>query len=293
MAIGDSITAGFAMKSGPLPFTQITEFRGSVFAIGGDAGETTIPNILRRYNTNLQGAATGTTALRATIDVLNAAVSGALVSDLPGQVATLAKAYNSDPVYNKNGWKMINVLIGANNVCNYCQANTGNLHSADAFEGFFRTTLQSLRGNFTDKTIVNAVQLFNVSQVFEPQQTRYCRFAQGILNLCPCINQPAQRQAMDNLTAEYNRRITKVAAEFQFPNFAVNVQPGFTGISLQTAGINFLSRLDCFHPNQCANQATTAMLWNNLFQAPANKVRNYQLTQANNFYCPGPNDYFA
>ncbi|KAJ3416994.1 hypothetical protein HDV05_007476 [Chytridiales sp. JEL 0842] len=293
MSIGDSITAGFAMKSGTLPFTQITEFRGSVAFIGGDAGDLTVPNYLKNYNPRVQGASTGTTALRATIDVLNAAVSGALVSDLPGQVTELVKAFNArGNTYEDDSWKMVNVLIGANNVCSSCKPNTANLHSADAFERNFRTTMQALRTNF-NKTIVNAVELFDVSEVYEPQQSSsYCRFAQGILNLCECNDTAAKRAAMDALTVQYNERLRKVAAEFQFPDFVVNVQPGLRNISLQTAGLSYLSKLDCFHPSLCANQVVTNMLWNNLFQPASQKVDNYQLTDIIPAFCPGPNDYF-
>lgn len=41
MALGDSITAGFAMKPAPL------EYRGSVYCTGGDEGAKTIANFLR------------------------------------------------------------------------------------------------------------------------------------------------------------------------------------------------------------------------------------------------------
>jgi hypothetical protein len=64
MALGDSITAGFAMTSGMFPFTTLREFRGGVFDIGGDKGERTIANYLRVYNPSLRGPSNGLTALK-------------------------------------------------------------------------------------------------------------------------------------------------------------------------------------------------------------------------------------
>ncbi|RKO88499.1 hypothetical protein BDK51DRAFT_31343, partial [Blyttiomyces helicus] len=55
-ALGDSITAGLFMEDGKLPGSELTlkEYRGKVFDIGGDPGETTIPNLLKTYNPKLE-----------------------------------------------------------------------------------------------------------------------------------------------------------------------------------------------------------------------------------------------
>ncbi|KAJ3098017.1 hypothetical protein HDU96_000165 [Phlyctochytrium bullatum] len=286
MAIGDSITAGFGMNSGRLPFTQVTEFRGLAFSIGGDAGATTVANFFQKYNPAVKGASTGTTALRATIKVLNAAVSGAKVADLTGQVTTLKNAFTSGR-YDANGWKVVSLLIGANDLCASCNAGAT---TPDLFETRFRAALNSLRTNFGTNTIVNAYQIFNVSQVWFPQQTSsYCSFAQGILNLCPCSKTAANRATMDSYAVQYNQRISKVSAEFQFDNFVVNVQPGASNLIINS--LDYLAQIDCFHPNQCSHSSVAGMLWNNMFQPQGQKVNNYQLSTFNQIYCPGPNDY--
>ncbi|KAJ3104299.1 hypothetical protein HDU97_009375 [Phlyctochytrium planicorne] len=287
LAIGDSITAAFGVNSGRLPFTSITEYRGLSFDIGGDPGAITVPNFLKNYNSGLKGASTGTTALKASISVLNAAVSAAKVADLNGQVTTLTNAFKSGG-YSVDGWKMINVLIGANDLCSACNGDAAQ--TPNGFETSFRTAMQALRNNYKN-TIVNAIQIFNVSQVYFPQQSdSYCSFAQGILNECPCSKTAANRALMDSYTVQYNQRISKVAAEFNFSDFVVNVQPAVSNLVINS--LNFLAKIDCFHPNQCAHQTVAGMLWNNLFQAPAQKVNNYQLATFNQLYCPGPNDYF-
>ncbi|KAJ3199473.1 hypothetical protein HDU83_003229 [Entophlyctis luteolus] len=289
MAIGDSITAGFVMTSTAFPFGTLAEYRGLVFDIGGDSGAITVPNFLKVYNAQVAGAATGTTALKASIDVLDAAVSGAEASGLTGQIATLTSAFDSAG-YSQTGWKMINVLIGANDICNSCSsASTSAQHTPAVFETGYRDAIAALRANFTN-VIVNAITLFNVSQVYALQQTSSsCQFTQALLNECPCTNTAANRAAMDENTVAYNNAIRKVASEFSgFADFAVNVQSGVE--NLQITSLNYLSQYDCFHPNLCANQLLAEALWNNMFESAGQKSQ-FTLDATPSVFCPGPTDY--
>lgn len=98
--LGDSISAGFAMKGVPVgrsifvfiyPFS---EYRGLTFAAGGDEYVSdfgwekaiTIPNFLLHYSPGLEGQSFGETRPLARGMNLNGAVSGARVEDVPGQV---------------------------------------------------------------------------------------------------------------------------------------------------------------------------------------------------------------
>lgn len=58
MAMGDSITAGFAAM-GRDTLYLLDEWRGVSATIGGDPGATTIPTILRQFSSTLQGASLG------------------------------------------------------------------------------------------------------------------------------------------------------------------------------------------------------------------------------------------
>jgi hypothetical protein len=49
LALGDSITAGFAMNSGHLPNPYIVEYRGKVYSTGGDSDALTVGNIIKKY----------------------------------------------------------------------------------------------------------------------------------------------------------------------------------------------------------------------------------------------------
>jgi len=87
MAMGDSITAGFAMIG--YPPEAFLEWRQYVFANGGEPGAFTLGNILAQYNPNIQGRATTWTWPLTPGWALNAAVSHASVQDTPSQVAYL------------------------------------------------------------------------------------------------------------------------------------------------------------------------------------------------------------
>ncbi|KAJ3101686.1 hypothetical protein HDU96_009905 [Phlyctochytrium bullatum] len=285
LAIGDSITAGFGIDSQRLPFTQIKEFRGLTFGIGCDEGATTIANFLETYRPSIRGASLGTTPLRATGSVLNAAYSGSKIADVIPQIDILKQAY-SDGSYAPDGWKVVQFLIGANDLCWSCRQDPPPT-TPDLFEERYRNTIRYLQSAFPTKTIVNAFQVFNVSQTWAPQRgSLYCKVTQGILNLCRCDDTAENRARMDAYAVEYNKRVEKVAAEFQSKDFVVNVQPAMSNLVINS--LDYLSRLDCFHPNRCAHSIVAGMLWNNMFQPQGQKVNNYQFTSFNEIYCPGP-----
>lgn len=98
---------------------------------------------------------------------MNAAQSAAIVQDLLSkQLHHLHKQAVANPnIDMARDWKMLTILIGANNVCNFC--NNGELEkrdNADKFEETMRQVLTQAREYFP-RMVVNLVQMFNVSQV--------------------------------------------------------------------------------------------------------------------------------
>jgi hypothetical protein len=87
MALGDSITAGFAMIG--YPPESLLEWRNYGYATGGAEGAFTLANILKRYNANLQGASQSWTWPLTPGAWLDGAVSHASVQNTPSQVAYL------------------------------------------------------------------------------------------------------------------------------------------------------------------------------------------------------------
>lgn len=108
----------------------------------------------------------------------------------------------------------------------------------------------------------------------------------------PTSKGPAGRAAMDVNSVKYNAISNKLAQEFSYqttkdPNFQVVVQPGLSGFNISEFGENFLSLLDCFHPDVAANEAFTVQIWNNMFQAPGKKSTTIDPNNIN-YFCPDP-----
>uniref|UniRef100_A0A7M4ETK3 Phospholipase B1 n=1 Tax=Crocodylus porosus TaxID=8502 RepID=A0A7M4ETK3_CROPO len=79
-------------------------------------------NIFREFNVNLTGYSTGIGNASEPNAFLNQAIPGAEAKELPSQARTLVRLMKNDPRINFNvDWKIITVLIGANDLCNYCK----------------------------------------------------------------------------------------------------------------------------------------------------------------------------
>jgi len=95
---------------------------------------------------------------------------------------------------------------------------------------------------------------------------------------------------MDEMAVLYGQVSAKVADEFASqnthdPNFTVVIQPGLSGYNISSFGAEFLSELDCFHPNLPANEAFTLSIWNNMMSDPANKKTSLDVNDVK-FICP-------
>lgn len=294
-ALGDSITAGFGMISGRPPLSTVLEYRGKVFSIGGDPDEHTISNFLSVYNPHLKGASVGTTMPFAKGNNLNNGVSGAKTQDLDGEVTRLVKLYNSKYKDFKDEWKLITLFIGANNVCLLCTPPITKLPGkadADVFESNVRHVLDRIR-NEIGTSFINLVGLFNVSSVYEASRgDPYCEFVfdPSHMTVCSCIQaDKEQRHAADLVIHEYNTRLKKLEIEYKhkYSNMGISYQPGFTQFEIAKYKQAYLSGVDCFHPNKCANQAMALLLWNNMFSNSTEKNIPMKM-ESIEIVCPNP-----
>eukprot|EP01113_Clastostelium_recurvatum_P044961 TRINITY_DN764_c0_g3_i1.p1 TRINITY_DN764_c0_g3~~TRINITY_DN764_c0_g3_i1.p1 ORF type:complete len:414 (-),score=67.18 TRINITY_DN764_c0_g3_i1:75-1223(-) len=288
MALGDSITAGYAMDG--KSSLAIMEGRGRSWCIGADQNATTTYNFLKFYNPHLVGGSVGTHVATqdwlyiASEDVLNAAQSGAVTGDLPQHeldyLLTQLK-YNPN-IDMANDWKMLTIEIGANDLCGTCPVNgTFSKTSPDQFEAQMRQTLERVRLN-VPKVFVNVLEGFNISQVYTLGQTSlYCaEVHKQVYKECGCLFKPgpqsdSARQEMDILGQQYNQRIRNIAADYaakQYPDFAVVVQPQGRDTSIDKFPLSYLSSLDCFHPSVLGHEMFAITLWNNLITPAAQKV---------------------
>jgi len=298
MALGDSISAGFAMKGVPV------EYRGLVFSIGGDTyvsdiedtKAVTVPNILKIYNPNLQGQATGESTPFTAGQYLDAAIVEAKIGDIPKQVqyliTTLKSAEYAGKIDFQNDWKLLTLFIGANNLCICCHNDSRG--TPEYFAENLRAILTSVQQNIP-RTFVNVMTIFNVSGVWNAgEQYAYCRILWAGLTTgeCPCLLKygAAERQTMDEMAVQYGEVSAKVVAEFSSqnthnPNFTAVIQPGLSGYNIALFGAEFLSELDCFHPNLPANEAFTLSLWNNMMSPPPEKKVSLDPNDVK-FICP-------
>lgn len=311
MALGDSITAAFSV------FGTVAENRGVSWSIGGDADAISFANILRQTSPNpVFGPSLGThfpeipyTPYHAQ-DVLNAAQSGALVQNLPFQVARLVKilkssssttgtrtsstsvtsdtsgtsdisgtsgtsssvtsdtstSNNRDTSISDNSnigggsvdferdWKVLTILIGANNACWVCKKAFFNiLDNADHFEDYLRRTLEKVQQEIP-RVFVNVVPLLKLAQLYNvSKESTYCQQMHAVVGWveCPCAftRNTTTHHFLDAMVQEYNVRTKKVAKEMNDKylasgSFAVVVQPFLEDIEIPS--LSWLSKLDCF-----------------------------------------------
>ncbi|KAF9215497.1 hypothetical protein BGZ59_001246 [Podila verticillata] len=261
VSIGDSISAGFAMVSERPPFATVFEFRGKV--------------------------------------------SGAIAQTISSQIERLRWQFSLVGPYRryKKEWKLATVFIGANNLCAACADNgVGGPEIAEPAEyaAALKSALLELRDSI-GPVFVNLVGIFDVTLVYELSRGYpYCEmlFDKVPIPICGCAtaNEEDRKKAGD-LSREYNTLMEKIADELNEESkdegtFGVAFQPGLTEFKNGSSGFGqgYMSGLDCFHPNKCANQLMAISLWNNMFSSRGNKEVPMN-PSAVQIFCPGPTDY--
>ncbi|TKR59958.1 hypothetical protein L596_029561 [Steinernema carpocapsae] len=169
-ALGDSLTAGNGAGAENHDAIQIVlQYRGLVFHIGGDKEldqHITIPNILRKFNPKLFGQSHGVGSVNVWESAyLNAGVPGAQSSDLPGQAKDLVQKIKTHPEIDvQNDWKLVNIFIGGNDICAYCddrKHNKESFHSPYHFAENIKKAVEILQDNLP-RTIVSLTGMFNM-----------------------------------------------------------------------------------------------------------------------------------
>ncbi|KAI9340139.1 hypothetical protein DFJ73DRAFT_845372 [Zopfochytrium polystomum] len=318
-AMGDSITAAFAAKGLPTPgeITDVRhteENRGASFVMGGDVGAVTLPNFIRRYNPQLKGFSVGDHLAEVCYgplclpyahwptDHLNAAQTGSLVMNLERQLAYLTDAMilSRDIDFHKD-FKLISLFIGSNDLCAGCSKELNHTFlSPDAFEAQIRYVLNALRRNIP-RTVVNIQMELMVSQTWDlTNDEPWCATlrASGLAFECTCAFLPgeigvATRKRMDAVVVEYNRRLIKIASDFQSgeqdPSFMVILDPLFSNVTISEWGMEHVSDVDCFHPSLLTHALMAIGVWSNLFvpfKLKASKLTRPDPSNPPTLFCP-------
>jgi len=184
MALGDSITGLEGTYGG------LEEYRGQSWAIGGDKDAVTLANFFKYYNSSVQGSSLSNHIVEVCLgptfcpdhqyhpdlDQLNAAQSGAWIQNILHQIQSLKKMLKKNPRIDvQNDWKVLTLLIGANNLCDSCDESFNIYDSAAAFEKNLRGIVKELQT--IPRLFVNLVGIFNISGVYTiALNNTYCRY---------------------------------------------------------------------------------------------------------------------
>ncbi|XP_073905509.1 phospholipase B1, membrane-associated isoform X1 [Castor canadensis] len=305
-SLGDSLTAGNGIGSEPGNLSDvITQYRGLSYSSGGDESlknVTTLPNILREFNRNLEGYSVGTGDASATNAFFNLAVPEAKAEDLVGQAQALVQKMKDDHRVNFNeDWKVITVMIGARDLCDYCMDS--NLYSAANFYDHLRKALDILHRE-VPRALVNLVDFMNPSiirQVFLGNPDT-CPIQQASI-LCNCVltlrENTYELARLEVFTKAYQSSMRELVESGRYEtreDFSVVLQPFFLNIQLPILengrpDKSFFAP-DCIHPNQKFHSQLARALWVNMLEPLGRKTDTLNLAKEILLTCPTKDEPF-
>ena len=293
-AIGDSMTAALFAKVktvlGLLPGLidkHSLEFRGVSWSMGGDEGVTTLPNLIKHYNPNLQGYSVKTGKEGTANAAYNFAVSGAVASGLLEQATHLVDRIKSD---NLNGkWKVITLFIGANDFCTVCKET--NTFSPENFYKHILAAIQKL--SELDNVFVNLVQVVDVTELDKLASISQCEIMHELykINTCKCIDESVTHEYHKKYIKTINKLEEFARKEIERDDFTVVIQP-FAGLTKmpQKDPFSYFAP-DCFHFSQKGHLNAAVDLWNNMLEPVGSKTEELSIGQP--IKCPTKsNPYF-
>lgn len=309
--LGDSISAGFSLESHSI-FKDLFEYRGKSFSIGGEKDFRTIPNIFAQYKSNKKCASYATTFITHSLhqyptssysgyqiyiddnvfrgDInCNVAISGALSNQLMKMWQQLSLEWNKFACNYE--WKLLNIMIGANDICQYCINGYNNTINTYIFnmEQLFQNII-----NDYQKTFVNVISVFDVGLTADWQNPG-CELVHKLINECPCIlgndKKGNYKEIVKQLYKDINSLLYPLVKKYEkigvLRNVKFVIQPIMENFQIYNS--SYLSSLDCFHPSAFGHELMATILWNNMFLPEDKKIRNmpYMLP----LHVPGDNDY--
>jgi len=304
--------AGFAPFASPPARTwaeNLREYGGLSFAMGGDAGQPSLPNLLSAVRggddpSPLKGASVGATLPLDLVTVgqrilrphdpakqhLNAAITGLVVEKaVEYEVDYLVEQLKAEGVPD-DAWKLATVLLGADNAIDACIEPTPENTKPEFVEEHMRALLQALHDRipnlFVSLALMPNLTAPHAFMVANPG----CREVQSLIKDASCVFD-GNLAAVDRIAVAYNDVFERIAFEWdakQLPGFTVRAQPFASKI--QSDDPTELSALDCFHPSVYSHHILALGLWNNLQQPPGAKtpIPEHGSVQ---YLCPGEDDF--
>jgi hypothetical protein len=279
MAIGDSITAGFAARS------TVYEARDISWSIGeGSSSQLTFPWLLSQYSSQVEGQSTKAVIpnnfthlpygdYHPKTDHLNVAESQGAVhhgslDQQWGYLRTALKGYKD----LDSRWKVLTLWMTANDVCGQCNGPMGT-KKVDQWVAKTEELLQNVTGSMK-KVYINLIPTLDLSRIADVQRHyTLCKWEHKyLLNECGCIDKgnSSQLKTLDKNVHMLNGKLHEIAARWQSKlrsegrtDAAVVVQPFLENLRVPI-DLNFLNHLDCFHPSALGHQSLAVGLWNSM-----------------------------
>ncbi|XP_060115378.1 phospholipase B1, membrane-associated-like [Heteronotia binoei] len=280
-ALGDSLTTAVGAQATGLSDLK-TPWRGFSWSAGSDGtleSHTTLPNILKKFNPNLSGFSTGTEKETAGF---NRAVGEATAQNLSAQAFELVELMKSSPDINyKEDWKLVTILIGRNDLCQYCLDR--ETYSVEKYVQHLQDSLDILYEELP-RAFVNVVEIMELTGLRQiERETSGCVLSGE--SLCPCFLNPwensSQLQEMQKVNRDFQERSMMMINGSRYDkreDFAIVVQPFFqnTNMPLDRDGKPDLSffAVDCFHFSARGYASMATALWNNMLE-PVGQKQSY------------------
>ncbi|XP_049640646.1 phospholipase B1, membrane-associated [Suncus etruscus] len=277
-ALGDSLTAGNGIGSEPDNLIGYTiEYRGLSFSGGGDGSlenVTTLPNILRKFNSQVTGYGTCIGDAKSNRAFLNQAVPRAKAKDLMSQAQALVQRMKNTSIINFNeDWKVITVTIGHTDICEFCKDMTS--HSADKFFNYIGDVLDYLQSQ-VPRALVNLVDFLNPQVLWLSFQRKQGKCVKPRASYsCDCVldsvKSYSKLHTLDKMFHTYQNAFQIVLGNSRYDSkedFTVVLHQllGSVQIPFQKDGSLdtsfFIS--DCFHPSQKFHTQLARALWNSM-----------------------------
>mgnify|MGYP002785356855 CR=1 FL=1 len=255
-ALGDSLTAALGAGAKTV-LGLLLEYRGRSWSAGGESNLekiVTMPNILRKFNPNLKGftVAKDISLLHKNGVGLNVAVSGQEANHIPEQARNLVKRMKEAKDFDyKNDWKLVNLFIGGNDLCDFCR--TPDIHNPKAYVDYIRQGLDIIKAELP-RTFVNLVLVLKVSDVKLLNRGLVCNVLHHFECPCGAFPTPQQEKELEEYINEYHELTQELVDSGRYDtsdDFTVVIQPFFRDFKAPRLPNNKIDYSffapDCFH----------------------------------------------
>ncbi|NWV05930.1 PLB1 Phospholipase, partial [Ptilonorhynchus violaceus] len=296
-ALGDSLTTAVGAKV----LDPQTDWKGLSWSIGGDETleiQATLPNILKKFNPNLFGFSTGSSKETAGFNV---AERNATASDMPAQARALVELMRSSSKINfKEDWKLITVLVGGSDLCQYCLDK--ETYSVQKYVKHLQDTLDIFYEELP-RVFINMVEMLELSGLRQiAASSSEC--ALTAKKACPCFLNPEENSSELEEIKRVNRDFQAEALWLinsgryeKREDFAVVLQPFFRNTllpldSTRKPDLSFFAA-DCFHFSVRGYAEMAMALWNNMLEPVGEKQTYNNFTHdRSKLKCPNPEKPF-